>query len=131
MLSNLETEKDKLIQIVLVGQPELNHRLSLYNLRQLQQRIMVRYHIPPLEESEIREYINHRLNTVNPSHRIKFNDGAMQIITDFSKGTPRLINIICDRALLAGFVAETHAIDADIINKCVEELYSYSEQHTQ
>ncbi|OGX15200.1 MAG: hypothetical protein A2166_00215 [Omnitrophica WOR_2 bacterium RBG_13_41_10] len=131
LLSNLETEKDKLIQIVLVGQPELNHRLNLYNLRQLQQRIMVRYHIPPLEEPEVKEYINHRLHTVNPSHRIKFNDEATQIIADFSKGTPRLINIICDRALLAGFVGETHVIDADIINKCMEELYSYSEQHTQ
>jgi general secretion pathway protein A len=131
LLSNLETDKDKLLQIVLVGQPELNHRLSLYNLRQLQQRIMVRYHIPPLEKSEIKEYINHRLHIVNPEHRIRFNDEAIEIIADFSSGTPRLINIICDRALLAGLVAETHVIDLNIINKCTEELHSYSLNHIQ
>lgn len=129
LLSNLETEKDKLIQIVLVGQPELNHRLSLYNLRQLQQRIMVRYHIPPLEQGEIRDYINHRLSIVNPSHNIKFTEEAIEIIADFSKGTPRLVNIICDRALLAGFISESHLIDANIINRSKEELYSYSAQN--
>jgi general secretion pathway protein A len=125
LLSNLETEKDKLIQVVLVGQPELNSKLNLYDLRQLQQRVMVRYHIPPLERDEVKDYINHRLNTVGPEHKIRFSDEALQAIANFSYGTPRLINIICDRALLAGFVAETYIIDLDIINRCLEELGHY------
>ena len=126
LLSNLETEKDKLLQVVLVGQPELNQRLNLYDLRQLRQRIMVRYHIAPLERSEIKDYINHRLNTAGPSQRLKFTDEAIGVIADFSSGTPRLINMLCDRALLAGFVAETDTIDLDIIKRCTEELDSYS-----
>jgi len=125
LLSNLETEKDKLIQIVLMGQPELNRKLDLYGLRQLQQRIMVRYHIMPLEESEVNDYINHRLNIAGSNGSIKFTDEARKIISYFSCGVPRLINIICDRALLAGFVAETRTMNSDIINKCVKELNTY------
>lgn len=125
LLSNLETEKDKLIQIVLVGQPELNRRLNLYDLRQLRQRIMVRYHIAPLEKNEVVNYINHRLSIAGSNNRIKFTDEALQAISDFSGGTPRLINIICDRALLASFVAEAYIIDLNIIHRCLEELDSY------
>lgn len=125
LLSNLETEKDKLLQIVLVGQPQLNHKLDLPALRQLQQRIMVRYHITPLNYEESREYINHRLNMVGSNEKIKFSDEAFRVIYEFSGGTPRLINIICDRALLAGFTAETNTIDSSIINRCAEELGSY------
>lgn len=125
LLSNLETEKDKLIQIILAGQPELNRKLSLYELRQLQQRIAVRYHIMPLTKEEVREYISHRLNIAGSINRIKFTDEALQMISDFSCGVPRLINIICDRALLAGFIAETDKINSIIINKCVDELDSY------
>jgi len=125
LLSNLETEKNKLMQIVLVGQPELNRRLSLYELRQLQQRIMVRYHITPLDEDEVKNYIRHRLSVAGSVNRIKFTDEALQIVSDFSSGIPRLINIICDRALLAGFVAETNTVDLDIIKKCLGELNNY------
>src|SRR3989338_2289172 len=125
LLSNLETEKEKLLQVVLAGQPELNRRLNLYDLRQLRQRIMVRYHILPLEKDEIRDYVYHRLNVAGSSGDIEFTEGAVEIIANFSDGTPRLINMICDRALLAGFVAETKKIDLAIINKCVEELDSY------
>ena len=121
LLSNLETEKDKLLQIILVGQPELNQKLNQYDLRQLQQRISVRYHIMPLDELEVHRYILHRLKIAGSS-RIKFSDEAIQLITEFSHGTPRLINIICDRALLAGFVAETDFIDAPIIKRCLDEL---------
>ncbi len=124
LLSNLETEKDKLLQIVLVGQPELNSKLDLHELRQLQQRIMVRFHISPLERAEVKEYITHRLHIVG-SHTIRFDDEAIGMITEFSCGTPRLINIICDRALLAGFVAETNHIDAKLIGRCLDELGSY------
>jgi len=126
LLSNLETEKDKLLQVILVGQPELNQRINLYDLRQLRQRIMVRYHIGPLEEEEIKNYINHRLDVAGAEKRIEFNDEAIEIISRFSQGTPRLINMICDRAILAGFVAETNHIDSNILKRCVEELDSYS-----
>lgn len=122
LLSNLETEKDKLMQIVLVGQPELNRRLDLFELRQLQQRIMVRYHITPLDEYEIVAYIHHRLGMVGGTNKIHFTTEALKEVYAFSGGTPRLVNIICDRALLAGFVKEAFTIDAEIIKRCVEEL---------
>lgn len=125
LLSNLETEKDKLLQVILVGQPELNHRLNLYDLRQLRQRIMVRYHITPLEIDEIKNYIYHRLSIAGANNRIEFTDEAIKAVSNFSCGTPRLINMICDRALLAGFVAETNVIDLNIMNKCAEELDTY------
>ncbi|MFA5118241.1 MAG: AAA family ATPase [Candidatus Omnitrophota bacterium] len=125
LLSNLETEKDKLIQIILVGQPELNQKLNLYELRQLRQRIMVRYHIIPLDALETRNYIMHRLNISGHDGGIVFTDDAVRSITEFSAGTPRLINILCDRALLAGFVAETNEINAGIINKCRQEMDTY------
>lgn len=125
LLSNLETEKEKLLQVILVGQPELNSKINLYDLRQLRQRIMVRYHISPLEHDEVRDYINHRLNVAGSDGRIKFTDEAIEEIVKFSSCTPRLINMICDRALLAGFVAETNTIDLAIMKRCMEELESY------
>lgn len=126
LLSNLETEKDKLLQVILVGQPELNNRINLYDLRQLRQRIMVRYHIGPLDNDEIKSYISHRLEVAGSQGRVEFNNEAIDTISRFSGGTPRLINMICDRALLAGFVSETNHIDLNIIKKCIEELDSYS-----
>jgi general secretion pathway protein A len=131
LLSNLETQKDKLLQVILVGQPELNTRLNLYDLRQLRQRIMVRYHITPLDNDEIKNYISYRLKIAQPTpelnaqSQVGFSDEAIDLISRFSGGTPRLINMICDRALLAGFVSETHHIDFGIIRKCTEELDSY------
>ena len=126
LLSNLETEKDKLLQVILVGQPELNERINLYDLRQLRQRIMVRYHIGPLDNDEIKSYINHRLEVASAKAKIEFSNEAIDLISRFSAGTPRLINMICDRALLAGFVTETNHIDFNIIKRCTDELDSYS-----
>lgn len=125
LLSNLETEKDKLMQIVLVGQPDLNHRLDLHDLRQLQQRIIVRYHIMPLDKNEVKEYIYHRLKVAGSPGHVNFTEEVFDMIFDFSGGIPRLINIICDRALLAGFTAGTNMINPDIINRCAEELNTY------
>jgi len=126
LLSNLETEKDKLLQIILTGQPELNRRLNLYDLRQLQQRITVRYHITPLDKDEVKGYMEHRLNIAGSSmDKTKFSAEALEEIYNFSEGTPRLINIICDRALLAGFVAGAREIDFNIMKKCREELGTY------
>lgn len=123
LLSNLETEKEKLLQIVLIGQPELNERLDLYELKQLRQRVMVKYHILPLEGEEIADYIQHRLKIAClPEGRIKFSKEAIEAIANFSSGMPRLINMICDRALLSGFTDGRTDIDLDIINKCFEEL---------
>jgi len=122
LLSNLETDKAKLLQIVLAGQPELNQKLHLPALRQLRQRVMVKYHIMPLERHEAGEYIDYRLDVAGSGGRISFSDEAVSRIFAFSRGTPRLINTLCDRALLAGFVAETYSIGINIIERCVEEL---------
>ncbi len=132
LLSNLETEKEKLLQIILVGQPELLEKLKLSSLRQLTQRIAVRYHILPLEKNEVSEYIKHRIRVacraVNghsvPDDQlpVQFNDAAVDNIFLHSKGTPRLINIICDRALLSGYVQGTNIIDDKIIYKCMREV---------
>src|SRR3989338_3251431 len=126
LLSNLETDKSKLLQIILVGQPELLDKLKLPSLRQLNQRISVRYHILPLEKTELKEYINHRLKVAScaPNGRIsiKFSDEAIEAVYMFTKGTPRLINILCDRVLLAGYVTETYNLDEQLIFKCAREL---------
>lgn len=122
MLSNLETEKEKLIQIVLVGQPQLRDKLESPKLEQLRQRISVRYHLVPLAKEEIPEYILHRLNMAGGSSAIRFDTGVYDLIYDYSKGIPRLINMVCDRALLLGFVTETKAITTDIAQKAIEEI---------
>lgn len=122
LLSNLETEKSKLLQIILVGQPELFDKLKLSSLRQLNQRISVRYHILPIEKSEVRAYVYHRLKVADATLKLNFTPEAINAIYLHSKGTPRLINILCDRALLAGFIAETFMIDEKIVNQCAREV---------
>jgi len=126
LLSNLETEKEKILQIILVGQPELCDKLKLNSLRQLNQRVSVRYHIQPLERKELSAYIEHRLKIANSTRGLKdqlrFTDEAVDIIYQNSNGTPRMVNILCDRALLAGFTSETNRIDEHIIHKCIQEV---------
>lgn len=122
MLSNLETEKEKLIQIVLVGQPQLKEKLESPRLEQLRQRISVRYHIVPFSQEEIPDYVSHRLNVAGGNSIVKFSNGVYELIYDYSKGIPRLINVVCDRALLLGFVMETKEITTDIVQKAVEEI---------
>lgn len=132
LLSNLETEKEKLLQIVLVGQPELYQKLQLPELRQLRQRIAVHFHIQPLEKNDIKNYIYHRITKVmkNPYslQSILFTEQAIETIYRYTEGSPRTINILCDRALLAGFVAETFSIDESIIETCAREVL-YCEHH--
>ncbi|MFC1594497.1 ExeA family protein [Candidatus Omnitrophota bacterium] len=125
LLSNLETEKEKLLQIVLVGQPELQEKLGLTQLRQLNQRVSVRYHMQPLDSDEIEEYIVHRLKVAGSNGTPNFTKEAITSISSFSSGTPRLINIICDRALLAGFVKETKELNNELIQKCIKEIHEY------
>ncbi|NTV29037.1 MAG: AAA family ATPase [Candidatus Omnitrophica bacterium] len=121
LLSNLETEKEKLLQIILVGQPELLEKLRKPALRQLNSRIGVRYHIQPLDKTDTGEYINHRLKIAGGPEKLHFTDEAIHSVYEFSKGTPRLINILCEHALLAGFTNETCTIDKDIILRCAKE----------
>lgn len=141
LLSNLETEKEKLLQIILVGQPELQKKLKLPALRQLTQRVAIRYHILPLTRDDVRRYIEHRIKIAGqlpvnveispdqlPAH---FTEQAIEIIYAHSQGTPRIINIICDRALLLGYVTETKIIDEDITRKAVDEVGNYYEHHSR
>lgn len=121
LLSNLETEKDKLLQIILVGQPELLEKLKKPSLRQLNSRIGVRYHIQPLDREEVKKYIIHRLKIAGGPSHLKFTEEAISHIFDLSKGTPRLINILCEHALLAGFVNDTFTITGEIITTAAKE----------
>lgn len=122
LLSNLETEKEKLLQIVLVGQPELREKLKSESLKQLRQRISVRYHILPLDRDEIDRYIKHRLTVAGSANSVEFHREAIEEIYKYSQGIPRLINILCDQALLAAYVRETKSISQEIIKNCIGEL---------
>ncbi len=123
MLSNLETENEKLIQIVLVGQPELRDKLKSSSLRQLRQRIAVRYHIEALGKEEVPFYISHRLKLAGANGSAPlFEEAAFDEIYHYSKGIPRLINIVCDKALLSCFVLEKRMINAEMVRQSVQEI---------
>jgi len=122
MLSNLETEKEKLLQIVLIGQVELREKIMLPQLKQLEQRISVRYHLRPLSKNEVSKYIYHRLMVAGSEGRINFSRGALRNIYRSSKGIPRLINLICDRALLNGYVKGKYTITAPMVLQAIKSL---------
>jgi type II secretory pathway predicted ATPase ExeA len=122
MLSNLETEIEKLLQIVLIGQPELRDTLALSQLEQLNQRIAVRYHLTPLTESEVLAYIKHRLFVARATVAIEFTPEALRRLYDASRGIPRRINVICDRALLACYAEATTVVDDKIMQRAIEEV---------
>ena len=122
MLSNLETEKEKLLQIILVGQPQLKDKLNAPELVQLKQRIAVRFHIRALNEQEVANYIQHRLSVAGSHGRIVFSTAAIQTIYTHTGGVPRLINILADKALLRGFVKEIFTLDQFHIQDCIKEL---------
>lgn len=122
MLSNLEADSFKLVQIILVGQPELKQIIARPSLRQLRQRISISCHLNPLNREETEEYIFHRLSTVGNRDCVSFKDGAIDLIYRFSTGIPRLINLICDFILLSAFVEETREIDVDLVEDAVNEL---------
>ena len=122
MLSNLETETEKLIQIILLGQPELKQKLALNSLEQLRQRVSVYFHLSPLNSEETKEYVQHRLKVASGnSNREYFTDGALNLVYQFSKGVPRLINQVCDNALLTGYVEEVVVVDERIIGEVIQE----------
>ncbi len=109
VLSNLETEDEKLLQIVLVGQPELRERIQRPSLAQLDQRVSVRCTLTNLDREELERYVYHRLNVAGAQGRIQFTNGALRRVFQATEGIPRLVNLTCDRALLAGYVDQaTH-----------------------
>jgi len=126
LLSNLETERQKLLQIVLVGQPELRGLLDNPALRQLAQRITVRYHLRRMTQQDTAEYLRHRLKIAGQDETerngVRFDYGAVREIYRYSHGTPRLINALGDKALLAGYVYRTATIDRGIVLAAIKEL---------
>jgi general secretion pathway protein A len=126
LLSNLETERQKLVQIILVGQPELRTLLNNPALRQLAQRITVRYHLKNMTQEDTAEYLRHRLKIAGRDEQdhnaVRFDYGAVREIYRYSHGTPRLVNAIGDKALLAGYVYRTATIDRGIVQTALNEL---------
>lgn len=122
LLSNLETDECKLLQIILLGQPELRARLNEHRLRQLRQRITVRFHLDPMRFDELEPYIQHRLATAGGSGRPRFTTPALWRIQFYSRGIPRLINALCDKSLLAGYVAGQERIGYATVSRAVREL---------
>ena len=122
LLSNLETDRAKLIQIVLMGQPELERKLDQPELRQLKQRVAVRCRLAPLRSDEVAPYINSRLQTVGYKGKELFDSGAVQKIALFSRGIPRLVNVICDNALLIAYATSQSKVSAKIIDEVARDL---------
>jgi len=121
LLSNLETSKSKLLQIVLVGQPELSQTLSRPNFRQIRQRINLQSHLPPLTEKEAGEYIQKRLKIAGRKDPL-FMKGAVKEIYRKTDGVPRLINVLCDNSLLIGFASDKKLIDKKIVQEAAKDL---------
>jgi general secretion pathway protein A len=122
LLSNFETDRCKLVQILLVGQPELRRRLDSPELRQLKQRIGLRYHIGPLAPDEVRPYIQHRLRIAGARDTGLFTDAAIDRVTKYSEGIPRVINLVCDHCLLAGYADQQRRIGARTALDAIEYL---------
>lgn len=122
LLSNLETDSRKLLQIILMGQPELRQRLNDHRLRQLRQRITVRYHLRPLTRSEVAQYIQHRLMVSGAKGAPYFTMGGIWRVYRYSGGIPRMINAVCDKCLLAGYVQQRERIDFRLVGYAIREL---------
>jgi general secretion pathway protein A len=132
MLSNLEAEKNHLIQIILVGQPQLNSKLRQPDLEQFAQRVLVNYHLYGLQKSEVEPYIRYRLAAGGSRNSNIFTAEAIDAISEYSRCNPRIVNVICDNALVYGFTDSTQIIDKAIIDNVIKareetELFSYDE----
>ena len=130
LLSNLETDQEKLLQIVLMGQPELERKLDQPKLRQLKQRVAVQCRLEPLQEKEVGPYIDFRLRAVGYEGKTLFLPDAVQEIAFYSKGIPRLMNIICDNALLNAYASSQGTVSADIIKEVARDLRLKPETQT-
>jgi general secretion pathway protein A len=122
LLTNLETPTQKLLQIILIGQPELRELLDRTDLRQLAQRITGRYHLMPLSREETQGYVRHRLRVAGVAGEI-FTSGALREVHRLSAGIPRVINVTCDRALLGAYTRETRKVSADLVRQAAGEVY--------
>jgi putative secretion ATPase (PEP-CTERM system associated) len=122
LLSNLETDTEKLLQIILIGQPEFREMLEQPGLLQLNQRVTVRYHLRPLTREETESYVSHRLSVAGAEEKIRFSPKALRKISRYTRGVPRLINVLCDRALLAGYTLHTREIDGRMIEQAYREV---------
>jgi len=132
LLSNLETESEKLLQIVLVGQPELREKLESKELRQLNQRIAVRYHLEPLRRPEVEQYIMHRISVASSAENcVEFTEEALENICSYTDGYPRLINILCDRILMAAFVEDKRMISATLVSKAIGDVEGHSREREE
>jgi general secretion pathway protein A len=123
LLTNLETASQKLLQIILIGQPELREVLARVELRQLAQRITGRYHLDPLSRAETASYVNHRLKVAGSATGEVFSATALREVHRLSNGIPRIINVICDRALLGAFTQEQHRIGPAMVRAAAGEVY--------
>lgn len=124
LLTNLETAHSKLLQIVLLGQPELRRMLSRPELRQLAQRVTARYHLEPLKQGEIPAYIQHRLEVAGTSRNI-FPERLNRSLWQETGGVPRLINLVCDRAMLGAYARDLREIDTSILRQAVREVFDH------
>lgn len=122
LLTNLETPRSKLLQVILLGQPELDKTLADPNFRQLKQRISVRYRIAPLSKNDTTAYIRHRLRAAGARKTELFDAAALKAVYRYSKGIPRLINVVCDNALLTGYASEKKTIGKNIITEVIGNL---------
>ena len=121
LLTNLETSTQKLLQIILIGQPELRTLLAREDMRQLAQRVTARYHLEPISREETGAYIRHRLQICGSSQTV-FNRRAVDRIQHLSGGIPRLINVLCDRSMLGAFVEGRSQVDAKVVKKAASEV---------
>lgn len=120
MLSNINADKDQLLQIILVGQPQLRETLRRPEMRQLAQRVSANFYISPLEEREIEPYVCHRLEIAG-CHKPLFTSGALRRLREASEGIPRVINVLCDTALVYGFSANRPIVDEHLINEVLKD----------
>jgi general secretion pathway protein A len=121
MLSNLEAEKSHLIQIILIGQPELKSKLQRHDLKQFAQRVSTHYHINGLNKDEVNNYIRYRLEVGEAENLDIFQEDAIELIYQHSLGIPRIINVICDTALVYGYADEIKIIDESLIETVIKE----------
>ncbi|HMC17114.1 MAG TPA: AAA family ATPase [Albitalea sp.] len=128
LLTNLETNERKLLQIILIGQPELRTMLARPELEQLAQRVIARFHLDALSERETVQYIKHRLAVAGLKRALPFDRDAMRRIHKLSRGVPRRINLLCDRALLGAYASEQPTVDRTIIDKAASEVFDMAEQ---
>jgi putative secretion ATPase (PEP-CTERM system associated) len=122
LLSGLETEKEKLVSIILAGQPELAQVVDSPRFEQLAQRVRLRFHLGALSLEETKEYIRHRLSVAGITDRELFTEDAFPVIFEYTGGIPRLVNSMCDMALLTAYVDERQVVDEDVIRASVDEL---------